>query len=452
VKRLAPLVVLVGCARSLPPSGQIVLFVDTDAIVVSAGADPRRLAAQVDRARFEIVVDGATLGGSARVFPIDEELVRSQRLSFGIAPVANDASVAVRVRLYRADRVLEGDPPVGVTLDTTVTLPPVADEGIVELSILLSADDVGRAVGPVPAVPGRPPASRVGTWHGGRHVGCGGPPRDGEACVAGGSFFFGDPAFRGRTFANDIVDERLVTISPFFLDAREVTVAELRAAIPSLAGAKLPLARDPVGKTGTDADFCNWSDAPGAFEGLPVTCVPWETARAFCRAKGADLPSEAQFEYVTSGLGEERAFPWGDDEPDCTGSVWGRGGEGVFAEGSSACRTAATHDSAALPGSGARDRVDPSRAGGNGPELVDLGGNVNEWTLDVWGSPSETLWGSVLPVVDPVNTTAGAFGPDARPVRGGAWPFTILTNRAAFRIKREASDRRGDTGFRCARR
>jgi formylglycine-generating enzyme required for sulfatase activity len=72
--------------------------------------------------------------------------------------------------------------------------------------------------------------------------------------------------------------------------------------------------------------------------------------------------------------------------------------------------------------------------------------------LDVWGRPSEAFWGSVLPIVDPVNAQAGVDGPDVKPARGGAWPFTILTNRAAFRLKRGMTELRSDTGFRCARR
>ena len=56
MKRLVPLVVLVGCTRSLPPRGQIVLYVDTDAIVASSNKDPKRLSTQVDRARFEILL------------------------------------------------------------------------------------------------------------------------------------------------------------------------------------------------------------------------------------------------------------------------------------------------------------------------------------------------------------------------------------------------------------
>ena len=159
-----------------------------------------------------------------------------------------------------------------------------------------------------------------------------GAPREGEACVPGGSFFFGDPAFRGRAFANDVVDERLVWVSPFYLDQTEVTVGAFRARWPELAaaGATPPLALYG-GATAASRDRLLHVDrqptrvAACHSKSLPLSCVSWETARAFCRAKGADLPTEAQLEYASSGLGEERAFAWGYDEPDCTGSRVGTG-------------------------------------------------------------------------------------------------------------------------------
>ena len=374
-----------GCVEPLPPRGQILLYVDTDAPVPAprgAPFDPGRLSPLVDRARFEVLVDGEVLPGSSRDFALDEDLLRAQRLSFGVLPAPGDGAVAVRVRLFRADRAQTGEPPAGVALDTVVSLPPVASEGVTEVSIVLRADDFGQRIGPVPATPGRPPASVVATWRGGRHVACAGPARDGEACVPGGAFFLGDHGFRGRTLANDIVEERLVWVSPFFLDRTEVTVGAFRARWAELAaaGATEPLARGQ--DAGGSSNYCTWGGAAGAEDPrLALSCVPWETARAYCRLLGADLPTEAQLEYVASALGEELAFPWGNDEPACSAAVWGRGGTGAYAQDAKDCRVAGVADGVAFPGAGARDRLDPSREGG--PEIVDLGGNLSEWALDM---------------------------------------------------------------------
>jgi formylglycine-generating enzyme len=451
-----------SCTEDLPPRGQIVLFVDTDAPVPQAREAERdftRLAPLVDRARFDVLVDGKPLVGSSREFDLNETSLREREVSIGVVSAPGDGAVSVRVRLFRADRVRAQEPPAGTTLETLVTLPAVGEDGITAVSVVLRADDFGKIVGPIPATPGKPTQSSVNTWRGGRHVACAGEPTAREACVPGGSFFMGDPSFRGRTFANDITDERLVWLSPYYLDRTEVTVGAFRARWPELAagGAAPPLAFFPSRDSGEEKDYCTWSDQPLAgsvggvkVEDLPLSCVSWTTARAYCLAVGGDLPTEAQLEYAASGRGAEWAYPWGDDEPACSFSVWGLGGNGAYGEGSKACRSAGIQGWAAYPGSGTRDRVDPTPENGGDPEIVDLGGNLSEWALDMWSRASEGFWSSVAPMNDPLANVQGADG-DRHAARGGSWPYTALTTRAAFRVRRGPDERVANVGFRCAR-
>jgi iron(II)-dependent oxidoreductase len=53
------------------------------------------------------------------------------------------------------------------------------------------------------------------------------------------------------------------------------------------------------------------------FEQHPVTVETWQGASAYCAARGARLPTEAEWERAARGA-EGRLYPWGDDVPDAS--------------------------------------------------------------------------------------------------------------------------------------
>jgi formylglycine-generating enzyme required for sulfatase activity len=249
-----------------------------------------------------------------------------------------------------------------------------------------------------------------------------------------------------------------VVVSPFFIDTHEVTVGELRGALPALtrAGAALP----PVWsgeRTGLDEDdYSTFTLGPSeadpfdAQAELPVNGVSWATARAHCRALGKDLPSEVMFEFLASGRGLEQKYVWGDDAPDCADAVSGRAGYGVYETFDGVCRPGGSPGGPLPAGAGSSDRA-ALAAAHEAREVLDLAGNLSEWTLDWFNAEDEGVWAVAGVARDPIALEIGREGA-RRTVRGGSWRGRYVELRAAARVARLPEGVNRSLGFRCARR
>ena len=154
----------------------------------------------------------------------------------------------------------------------------------------------------------------------------------------------------------------------------------------------------------------------------PVTCVSWHDAIAFCNWAGVRLPSEAEWEKAARGT-DGRIWPWGDREPN--------GG---------LCNFKMT----------VGDTIPAGRyPDGRSPYgLLDVAGNVWEWTSSLWGmDASKPEFGYPY---EPKDGREDLNLPDAvrRVARGGSFWYDALYMRCAYRAKTYPDYRSGGFGFR----
>lgn len=198
-----------------------------------------------------------------------------------------------------------------------VSLPPAPTKGVLPITVGLAFDQVGVLQGSLaepsaadapgarlPAQPVEPVTEATAP---------------GEACVAGGWFWMGDPRLppEGERTANV---PRLVHVASFCVDDHEVTVRELRASGVDTAGV---VKWSGNRLTSNLASFCAYTEQRGANDERAVNCVPWTTARQACIARGMDLPTEAQLEYLGTALGRS-PFVWGREVPACEDAILAR--------------------------------------------------------------------------------------------------------------------------------
>ncbi|CAN97959.1 putative membrane protein [Sorangium cellulosum So ce56] len=151
--------------------------------------------------------------------------------------------------------------------------------------------------------------------------------------VPGGTF---DRNFAGAREADGAYP---ATVSGFLLDTFEVTVGRFRAFVDAGGGTQASAPEAGAGEhskipgSGWSADWkgwleedtaalkaalhCDpprstWTDDAGPNENLPMNCVTWPEAFAFCAWDGGRLPTDAELNYAAAGGDEQRSYPWGE--------------------------------------------------------------------------------------------------------------------------------------------
>ena len=231
----------------------------------------------------------------------------------------------------------------------------------------------------------------------------------------------------------------LVTLSGFELTRTEITVGQyLKCVYAGACEAAVP-ARQHGRTRGRDGRYERWFQPYGPIGGctlmagdedLPMNCVTWQAAHAFCKWVGGRMPTEAQWEYAARSAGTRAPdWPWGAEVPTCA---------------------RATVPSSAGPGCGAAGAARVcarSPAGDTAQGLCDMSGNVAEW-VDDWYDPEYYASSATL---DPTGPEA-FFGDERCGVRGGGFRSTPDALRVHWRAGRALEAYAADLGFRCMRR
>jgi formylglycine-generating enzyme required for sulfatase activity len=290
--------------------------------------------------------------------------------------------------------------------------------------------------------------------------------------VPGGTFFL---SYDGVT-ANHTLQSNQASVSTFDLDVFAVTVGRFRKFVAAVGGGFTPAANSGKhthlngGKglinsasagtyeAGWDTSwnaklpmmasawntalqcnptFATWTATPGSKERLPITCVNWYQAYAFCIWDGGFLPSEAEWNFAASGGSNQRVYPWSSPSKsqtiDCTYANYLGASAGT--------------DFCFMPGVGGQNAVGSEQPTGDGAwNHTDLSGNVFQWTLDANAAYAATC-------ADCANLTAGgdAAAGATRSIRGGSFNSGPAELLAAERNSQDPSIQSDNLGLRCAR-
>ncbi len=221
--------------------------------------------------------------------------------------------------------------------------------------------------------------------------------------VPSGTFLMGSDPTIDQNAPGPETPQHLVTMDNFWLDRTEVTNAMYGRCVESGICAA--------------TNFRNNNSYNGANH--PVVGVSWFNADQYCQWAGAELPSEAQWEYAARGT-DGQIYPWGSNgTPTCVLAEYMGCSGSTVAVGSF------------------------SSQGDSWVGATDImAGIVWEWVADWYNIYSTTV------MSNPLMLTPGANS--ERILRGGSWRVDETNLRAARRNNIDPDTIELGIGFRCS--
>lgn len=226
--------------------------------------------------------------------------------------------------------------------------------------------------------------------------------KDGMVRIPGGRFTMGSADKKSPPNERP---SRVVVVAPFWIDKTEVTVGAYRSCVD----------RGACPRPARTSSSCTYDLGDPL---LPISCVPWTSAQAYCISVSKRLPREVEWEIAARGPTPIK-YPWGGSGAGCGVAV-----------------TLATDRTQRSCGRKKPARVGTHPGGVSPYGVHDMSGNVEEWVADWYGE-----------TVSDLSPRAGA----SHVLRGGGWlsrPSDAKTTSRNWGSSREMGP---NVGFRCAK-